>query len=213
MIRSSTSSQICDLCAEVLLDGTAITGAYVDPTRKEIYSRLIFRTSVVDVLAGLGSMIPGYVLLMPRRHVRSIGELTVPEIMHVFDVAWRMRDRISEVFGGDVVLVEHGSSGYRRNASGACIDHAHIHLFPLGQGADPGQFMIPDSQPINGITELSSIAQLERNYYFCAFNRSAGYVSVEPRLKSQQARRIWAKALGGLCETLLEKVETDCGSE
>jgi ubiquinone/menaquinone biosynthesis C-methylase UbiE/diadenosine tetraphosphate (Ap4A) HIT family hydrolase len=196
MIASSVSPQICDLCREVLLGGTAVTGAYLEPTGIEPYSRLIFRTSVVDVLAGLGSMVPGYVLLLPRRHVRSMGELAVPEMTHVFELAWRMRDRISEVFGGDVVLVEHGSSGHHRSASGACIDHAHIHLFPLSPGADPGQFMVPNSHPISGISELSSIAQLGKNYYFCAFGRFAGYVAVEPRLESQQARRVWAEALG-----------------
>lgn len=196
MITASTQAQVCDLCMEVLLGGTAATGPYIEPTGIEPYSRLIFRTSVVDVLAGLGSMIPGYVLLLPRRHVRSMGELTVPEITHVFDVAWRMRDRIAEVFGGEVVLIEHGSSGPYRSASGACIDHAHIHLFPLNPGTDPGQFMIPNSHPVYGITELSAIAQLGKNYYFCAFDRFTGYVAVEPRLKSQQARRIWAEALG-----------------
>jgi SAM-dependent methyltransferase/diadenosine tetraphosphate (Ap4A) HIT family hydrolase len=196
MIDSSSTSQICDLCREVLLGGTAVTGPYIRAGTEEPYSRLIFRTSVVDALAGLGSMAPGYVLLMPRRHVRSIGELSIQEITHVFDVAWMIRDRISEVFGGSVVLVEHGSSGHDHGASGACIDHAHIHLFPIRAGIDPSQFMMPDSHPVYGINELGAIAQLGKNYYFCAFDRSGGYVSVEPRVRSQQARRIWAEALG-----------------
>jgi ubiquinone/menaquinone biosynthesis C-methylase UbiE/diadenosine tetraphosphate (Ap4A) HIT family hydrolase len=141
-------------------------------------------------------MVPGYVLVMPRQHVQSMGELTVPEMMHAFDVAWTMKDRISKAFGRDVVLVEHGSSGQRHGASGACIEHAHIHLFPLTPGIDPSQFMIPGSHLMYGITELGSIAQLEKNYYFCAFDRFSAYVSVEPRIESQQARRIWAEALG-----------------
>ena len=196
MTVSSVTSHVCDLCSEVLSGGATATAPYIDPTRKEPYSRLILRTPVVDVMVGLGCIVPGYVLLMPRRHVRSMGELTVPEITHVFDVAWRMRDRISEVFGKNVVLVEHGSSGHLGSPSGACIDHAHIHLFPVRQGIDFDRFLIPGIRPTHGITELNVIAQLEKNYYYCAFDRFVGYVSIEPQLKSQQARRVWAEALG-----------------
>jgi SAM-dependent methyltransferase/diadenosine tetraphosphate (Ap4A) HIT family hydrolase len=200
MTGSAVSSQICDLCREILLGGTAVTGFYIEATEGQPYSRLICRTSVVDVLAGLGSVTPGYVLLMPRRHVRSVGELTVAEMLHVFDVAWIMANRIKEAFGGTVVLVEHGSSGHNHAPSGACIDHAHIHLFPLDNRTDPTQFQIPDSRLIYNVTELSTLAHMGRNYYYyCALDcsdRFKGYLAVEPRLKSQQARRIWAEALG-----------------
>jgi len=112
MTGLSVAARQCDLCQEIDLGGTAVTGTCSGNEQETGYSRLIRRTSVVDVLAGLGSVIPGYVLLMPRRHVRSIGELTIPEISHVFDAAWRMADQVARVFGGSVVLVEHGSSGH-----------------------------------------------------------------------------------------------------
>lgn len=200
MTSSVASSQICELCREILLDGTAVTGSYLEVPESEPYSRLIFRTSIVDALAGLGSMVPGYVLLMPRRHVRSVGELTVTEMLHVFDVAWIVANRIREAFGGTVVLVEHGSSGHNHSPSGACIDHAHVHLFPLDSAIDSTQFQIAGSRPIHNVTELSTLARMGKNYYYCCAlscsDRFKGHLVAEPRLKSQQARRIWAQALG-----------------
>jgi ubiquinone/menaquinone biosynthesis C-methylase UbiE len=136
---------------------------------------------------------------MPRRHVRSVGELTVTEMLHVFNVAWVMTNRIKEAFGGTVVLVEHGSSGHNHGPSGACIDHAHVHLFPLDNGVDYTQFQIPGSRPIYDLAELNTLARMGKNYYCCALDcsdRFKGHLAVEPRLKSQQARRIWAQALG-----------------
>jgi SAM-dependent methyltransferase/diadenosine tetraphosphate (Ap4A) HIT family hydrolase len=199
MNDTDTFPQACDLCQEILLDGTAVTGANKAASEKTVHSRLIWRTHVVDVLAGLGCLVPGYVLLTPRRHVRSIGELSQGEMMHVFDVAWLMIDRIVEVSGGNVVLVEHGSSGYKNGPSGACIDHAHIHLFPLDLGTDSVLFQIPGSRLIDNLTELSTPAQNGKNYYYCAsggIEHLKGYVAVEPQLECQQARRIWAQVLG-----------------
>lgn len=196
MTGLSVAIGTCDLCQEIGLGGTAVTGTCVGNEQRPGYSRLIRRTSVVDVLAGLGSVIPGYVLLMPRRHVRSIGELTIPEISHVFDAAWRMADRIVRVFGGSVVLVEHGSSGHEHGPSGACIDHAHIHLFPLDTGINPSLFKVADIRPINDLAELSALARQRKNYYYCASDRAKGYLAVEPELRSQQARRTWATAVG-----------------
>ncbi len=196
MTGSVIAAQPCDLCQEIGLAGTAVTATLGDAERADGYSRLIRRTSVVDALAGLGSVIPGYVLLMPRRHVRSMGELTMPEISHVFDAAWRMADRVVKVFGGSVALVEHGSSGHEHGPSGACIDHAHIHLFPLDTGISPGLFRIPGVRRVGGLSELSDLAQRGLNYYYCASDRASGYLAVEPQLRSQQARRIWAGAMG-----------------
>lgn len=196
MTALNVSSKLCDLCEETFHDGTAVTGSCIDTGLKDGYSRLIRRTSVVDVLAGLGAVIPGYVLLLPRRHVRSVGELNASEMLHIFDEAWKMADRITKVFGGSVIVVEHGSSGHEHGPSGACIDHAHMHLFPLDAGTDPALFNLPGSRPVEGLSELSILARTGKNYYYCASSCAKGYLAAEPRPVSQQARRIWAQAVG-----------------
>jgi len=61
------------------------------------------------------------------------------------------------------------------------------------------QFQIPGSRLTRDLTELNTLARKGKNYYYCALDcsdRFKGYLAVEPRLKSQQARRIWARALG-----------------
>jgi SAM-dependent methyltransferase len=129
-----------------------------------------------------------------------VGELAAAEMLHVFDVARIMANRIKEEFGGSVVLVEHGSSGHQHAPSGACIDHAHIHLFPVEDRVDSARFQVPGSRLIYDLAELNVLAHTGKNYYYyCALDcsdRFKGYLAVEPRLKSQQARRTWAYALG-----------------
>jgi diadenosine tetraphosphate (Ap4A) HIT family hydrolase/SAM-dependent methyltransferase len=165
-------------------------GSSGDPL--DAYSRLIRRTSVIDVLAGLGALIPGYVLMIPRRHIRSLGELTLPELQHVLDAAWTMVKRLTRIFGGSVVLVEHGSSGVPRGPSGACIEHAHMHLFPVDSGSDTNLLRLHGSQRIRDLSELCALAQEGRNYYFSATASDEYYLSADPDLGSQYARRVWA---------------------
>jgi SAM-dependent methyltransferase/diadenosine tetraphosphate (Ap4A) HIT family hydrolase len=190
-------SQPCDLCEEIRLGGTAQTGVGASVGRQDGgFSRLIRRTSVVDVLAGLGAVIPGYTLIVPRRHVRSIGELSLPEITHAFDAARVMGRRVTRAFGSSVVIVEHGSSGQDYGPSGACIEHAHMHLFPLDSGTDASRFALPESERVDDVAELSALARRHRNYYYCAWGSSAGYVVADPPLESQHARRIWSEVVG-----------------
>lgn len=191
---ATDSIQECDLCEEIRLAGTVLTGGR--RYGEDSYSRLIRRTSVVDVMAGVGSLIPGYVLVIPRRHTRSMGELTQLELRHVFDDAWIISDRIRRIFGCSVVLVEHGSSGSQAGPSGVCIEHAHMHLFPLDSGIDPSCFRLAVSKPLNDLADLRRLASSRRNYYFCSWSRPESYLCEDPKLVSQYARRIWATAVG-----------------
>ena len=186
----------CDLCREVAFAGTDATVRHSGDYVGSNFSRLITRTSVVDVLAGLGSLIPGYVLIVPRRHVRSVGALRTNELIHTFDIAWAMAVRITAAFGGSVVLVEHGSSGDCNVPGRACIDHAHIHLFPLDSGSNLGRFVAPDSFVTDDLHQLRDISMAQKNYYYCAWNQHEGRLSVEPVLESQYPRRIWAELVG-----------------
>ena len=185
----------CELCLEVELAGTAATG--VGGRHRPAFSRLIRRTSIVDVYAGLGSIAPGYVLIVPRRHVTSIGMLSRGEIRHALEVARSTAAMVTEAFQRATVLVEHGSSGDARRAGRACIEHAHMHIFPVGFEVDPKKFTPARSRRIPAWHELAIASSTDRNYYYCMSGQEMeGYFLEDPKVESQFARRIWARHLG-----------------
>jgi SAM-dependent methyltransferase/diadenosine tetraphosphate (Ap4A) HIT family hydrolase len=185
----------CDLCNEVRLAGIASTqDVYIDGA-VDTYSRLVRRTSVVDVIAGLGALVPGYLLVVPRRHVLSAGELPLNELEDVLDEAREMARRIRLAFGGDVVLVEHGSSG-GTSPSGACIVHAHIHLFPVPDASSFDEFLIDSSWPTRDARDLRAAAAESQNYYLVARGGPNMQLAIEPKIGSQHARRVWARIWG-----------------
>jgi SAM-dependent methyltransferase len=189
-------SNNCEMCDEVGLAGASVTLKRAGSPALR-FSRLIRRTSVVDVFSGLGCLSPGYLLLVPRRHVNSSGELALEEARHLWDVVWAMAGCVEHWFSRRVVVVEHGSSGDAENLGRACISHAHVHLFLIdGAANQPEIFAALGSCPDSGIDDLRRLAAQGRNYYYCVWEKSSGLLLADPQLESQYARRIWAKATG-----------------
>jgi SAM-dependent methyltransferase/diadenosine tetraphosphate (Ap4A) HIT family hydrolase len=184
MVKSM--EQQCDLCSEVENLWKLGTGK----------SLLIYRGSFFDVISGLGALAEGYVLLVPRDHMRSIGELDESSLRQIYRAAWYMADKIGESFDRSCLVIEHGSSGDPQLPGGACIAHAHIHIFPLEREADPRYFIPPNSCQVDDITQLNRLAQGNSNYYYCAPSEKEGYLSVNSNLGHQYGRRKWADQLG-----------------
>lgn len=184
----------CELCEEVDQAGAGATGRGAAAGWNRPFSRLVDRLPVVDVISGLGSLRPGYLLVVPRQHVNSSGELADDEFRQLWRTVRDMCDRISAVFGSRVVAVEHGSSGYDHGQ--ACVVHAHVHLFPIDRDGRPEDFVPVGCQPADDLLELRRLADERRNYFFCSWAAEAGRLLADPALPSQYARRVWADGVG-----------------
>ena len=72
----------------------------------------------------------GHTLLVPRKHVRTIYELTRPEQNDIWDLVGRVRERLittSKPDGFNIGL----NDGV---AAGQTVEHAHIHVIPRRRG-------------------------------------------------------------------------------
>ncbi|MEV0153281.1 methyltransferase domain-containing protein [Micromonospora sp. NPDC050686] len=183
----------CELCLEVQRGDHSPSR----PATVEDSSRLVFRVAGVDVMAGLGSLEPGYVLVLPHRHVPSSGDLSTPERSLLHATARATAYLIERVFQHRVLIVEHGSSGKAAGqAGGGCITHCHLHLFPVPWDTDPLVMVPPDAHPVAGLNLLAEAAARRQNYYYRSSLSDGGYLAVGSELVSQYARRIWAEILG-----------------
>jgi len=75
----------------------------------------------------------GHTLVVPRRHVASIFELTAGEFAGIWQLVCDLRARLSSEFKPDgfTVGVNDGQ------AAGQTIAHAHIHVIPRRHGDVP----------------------------------------------------------------------------
>jgi diadenosine tetraphosphate (Ap4A) HIT family hydrolase len=98
-------------------------------------SRVLLETGSFVVVPSLGALVPGHILILPRSHYFSTAEMPEPELRYLESLASRSREIVSEVYG-PCSFFEHGCvEGIGK--AGACIDHAHLHLLPVGENLQP----------------------------------------------------------------------------
>ncbi len=77
----------------------------------------------------------GHTLIIPRRHITDFFELTAEEVVAVYELLGRTRERLAESLkpGGYNVGINVGV------VAGQTVPHVHIHLIPryTGDVADP----------------------------------------------------------------------------
>jgi diadenosine tetraphosphate (Ap4A) HIT family hydrolase len=68
--------------------------------------------------------------VLPERHVLSFSRLPLDLLETGFAGAEELRSRLEPIYGAYIVA-EHGPGG-PCDFGAACVDHAHLHLIPLG---------------------------------------------------------------------------------
>jgi SAM-dependent methyltransferase len=71
-----------------------------------------------------------------------------------------------------------------------------MHLFPVREGINPGQFAVEGSKICRDLADLATLARDNRSYYFVAMTPAEGYLAADPIVSSQHARKVWARAAG-----------------
>jgi diadenosine tetraphosphate (Ap4A) HIT family hydrolase len=117
----SEKDSICELCAEFAGGDPPINVA-------GMAARLIRPADRVAVFPALGSFVEGYILVCPRRHVRSVASAG-PDL-HEFLMVYREIHRIVESEYGPTMTYEHGMGHIEADSAGGCVEHAHLHIVP-----------------------------------------------------------------------------------
>jgi diadenosine tetraphosphate (Ap4A) HIT family hydrolase len=144
----------------------------------------------------MGSIVPGWVLLIPKRDVFSFRALTAAELVEARRLVEQLSATLSESFG-PVSIFEHGAS---RSGSviGCGVDHAHLHLVPLK--VDLLSAAIADkSLRWHALSHWSDFPQEVREgdeYLLVADSTGKAYVSDAAPPTGQYFRKVVASLLG-----------------
>lgn len=89
----------------------------------------IYETASFVAVPSLGALVPGWMLVIPRRSVLNMRMLDHAERNELRELVGRMSEDMS-AFSGDLFVFEHGSEAIG-SLTGCGVDQAHIHLVPL----------------------------------------------------------------------------------
>lgn len=163
------------------------------------WDRALDESSSFVAFPSLGSLVPGWMLVVPRRPMLNLSGLTRAE----WDELDNLQKRIGgglQSFGGQLFLFEHGN----RKAGGALgcgVDQAHLHIVPLPFDLLQSAIDSHDEDMEWSVSDDATSfrkAVLADVEYVSIMNMSSGRVAAGEvrRPKSQWVRRIIASKLG-----------------
>jgi ATP adenylyltransferase len=115
-----------------MTDATTRFDFIVEP-RLRCSSRLedtfLAETRSFAVVPSLGSLVPGWLLVVPKRRILNCSMLAEGERSELKDLIVQLTEAL-RLFPGQVFAFEHGAS-HVGSLTGCGVDQAHIHLVPL----------------------------------------------------------------------------------
>jgi diadenosine tetraphosphate (Ap4A) HIT family hydrolase len=96
----------------------------------QVFDRVVASTKSFVALPSVGSLVPGWVLIVPRRPLISMSKLVEAERAELADFRAELTGKLAREFGHKVFEFEHGPTS-PGGLMGCGVDQAHMHLVPL----------------------------------------------------------------------------------
>lgn len=193
------NAHACCLCSQIAGDPDRDMIAALLPGRP--YARRVLDESeAFAVVPSLGALVPGHVLVCPRRHLRSFAALPAALQDELDALVARVGRRLAALHGAPHLhAFEHGmaAAGDRIVCT---VDHAHLHLLPLARPVEP--VLEGEWQPFDGrlATLAAQVAAAGGGEYLwlATPGRPSRLQCAAPgaAVPSQALRRAFAAALG-----------------
>ncbi len=177
----------CELCDEI---GGGTANCFHERYGDKLDCRIAASSRNFVIMPSLGQIVPGYVIILPKRHEISLARLTLGELRELGDVVDHVRSILGNHYSAPV-LFEHGMKSVDSN-NGCGVYHAHLHAAPLADSVgliDSSRF-----RRISGLEGLLDFA--ETSYLYFADQKGSHFVKMIEKLPSQWMRRALASAVG-----------------
>jgi len=177
---------MCCLCSNLAAGGL-----------KQKWDEPLFDSNNFLALPSLGSIVEGWMLLVPKKHYLSIGAMPVDLVHEMMDFKAYVAAQLMRKYG-TLCAFEHGPSSLERQV-GCGVDHAHIHIVPVGfdliLAAQP--YLPKDIRWTHGdLYECRSAFARGDDYLYVEQPIGKGHIAVHAKFGSQIFRKAIASQLG-----------------
>jgi len=174
----------CSYCAEFV--GDVDNSYYLKNVMPDIgMSRLRLESQYFYIFPSVGSLIPGHLLIVPKRHYTALSMATKNEIAELELVVNELQEIYKSVLGStSIFYFEHGILDVDRSLIN-CVDHAHLHMLPTVIDASGLKF---NDAKFLKIPELPSIETITPDYIFFG-DANKSYISFDRDKHAQYLRK------------------------
>lgn len=161
--------------------------------------RIIFETELWYVIATLGQITSGYVLIFPKQHTSCLGELSLEQKGGLCSTMFNMAAYLGQEYWGEpelkhCTLFEHGIVGQS-------VQHAHLHVLPVSLDLTSRvmkDFPQSEIEKLNDLTELLPLRKKRQEPYLLWGSDKSRELMIcwNPPAPQQYFRTIVAEILG-----------------
>lgn len=146
---------------------------------------------------GLGAFVEGYSLIISKGHMLNTGAMEEECVEELEQFVGLTSRSLEQMYGTDVIVCEHGSMG-GTHKSGSCIDHQHLHLFPVNLSKLPLVFerKLEEIAEIGSLKDLMRLHEQRLPYLYIASQELGHHAYAAPILPRQYLRQVMAGELG-----------------
>lgn len=159
---------------------------------ESIENTIIDETDNFYVLPAVGSLVDGYLLIVTKRHVNSMADLTDSESYEYIELIDKYRKRFKSIYKRYPIIFEHGTPKVHLKNKASSVDHAHTHIVNHNY-LDEGK-IIEDINFKN--IDSIDIIKNDKNYILYINPLEKIFVSYNFPIESQLMRKMIAADLG-----------------
>ena len=181
----------CPFCAELAGDSGSVLEQFAGGSPRD---RVVHLSTSFVLVPPLGQFMEGGLLLLSRRHVKSLAFLDTGEVAELEDLVSEAEATLRAAYGASPVFFEHGP-GHGRGKSTCCVDHAHLNIFPADVDLRPFLRAFP-GHAVGSLGELAALRDRADDYIFVQHGDGARSIHFSEDFPSQMIRREITRQLG-----------------
>ena len=156
----------------------------------KIENTILDETNYFYILPTVGSLVDGYILVVSKRHINSMSELTKNEMDEYNFIIEKYRNIFRDIYGKYPIVFEHGSPVSDNSIRANSVIHAHSHIVNHAYLDEPKIIKRLNFKPIQRIEDIKS-----NENYIMYINNNFKYVTYNFEPISQLMRKLIAKDL------------------
>lgn len=181
----------CAFCVELSGDPSSIFEQLSEGVPRD---RVVHVSTSFVLFPPLGQFMEGGLLLLTRKHVKSMAYLEKTQASELEDLMAEVTAKLRSTYDSNPIFFEHGP-GRGRGKSTCCVDHAHLNIFPANVDLMPLLGKFP-GHTIKSIDELASLRDTNEDYIFIQHRDGTRTVHFSEDFPSQFIRREITRQLG-----------------
>lgn len=166
-------------------------------THTDIFKKnyhIINETRNFVVIPSEGSIVPGWVLVIPKNSALRYSEICLDFTMELEDLISNLTSKIQKEFGIKPTIFEHGPQCLSQSI-GCSVDYAHLHLVPLNFSLVEEVCLFENKITFVNLNSISQLAKYQNDYLLVKEPNDYFKIATDFTKSSQYIRKIIANKL------------------